>query len=144
MAEDTTDLPERRYSIGEVSSLTGVPDYVLRQWEAHITQLRPGRTRSNRRFYSAKHIEIVRRVKTFVRHEGMTLEGARQRLTAEIRGGGAPRTPREALLLAQKIVEEARTILTLLGPETPPPSAPDVPEPPAPPGNIQVFRREDR
>lgn len=144
MAEETTDLPERRYSIGEVSRLTGVPDYVLRQWEAHITQLRPGRTRSNRRFYSAKHIEIVRRVKTFVRHEGMTLEGARQRLTAEIRGGGAPRTPRGALLLAQKIVEEARTILTLLGPETPPPSAPEVPEPPAPPGNIQVFRREDR
>lgn len=144
MAEDTTDLPERRYSIGEVSRLTGVPDYVLRQWETHITQLRPGRTRSNRRFYSAKHIEIVRRVKTFVRHEGMTLEGARQRLTAEIRGGGPPRTPREALLLAQKIVEEARTILTILGPETPLPSAPDIPEPPAPPGNIQVFRREDR
>lgn len=137
MAEDTTDLPERRYSIGEVSRLTGVPDYVLRQWETHITQLRPGRTRSNRRYYSAKHVEIVRRVKTFVRHEGMTLEGASQRITAEIRGGGAPRTPRQALLLAQKIVEEARSILALLGPET---SLPDTPPPPPPPDNIEVFR----
>ena len=137
MADDTTDLPERRYSIGEVSRITGVPDYVLRQWEAQIPQLRPGRTRSNRRYYSVRHIEIVRRVKTFVRHEGMTLEGARQRLTTEIRGSVAPQTPRAALLLAEKIVEEARSILALLGPEE---NLPEAPEPPPPPDNIEVFR----
>lgn len=105
---------ERRYTISEVSELTGVPPYVLRQWELQIPQLKPRRTRANRRYYLDGDIEIVRRLHYLVRHERLTLAGARLRLGQELHGAGRPRTQREVLDLADQIDTTARALERLL------------------------------
>lgn len=105
---------ERRYSIREVSETTGVPPYVLRQWEAKIPQLKPRRTRANRRYYLEEDIEIVRRLNYLVRQERLTLTGAKLRLAQELHGEGRPRTQREARDLLDQITAEANALERLL------------------------------
>ena len=105
---------ERRLSISEASELVDVPAYVLRQWEARFPQLRPKRNRANRRYYTEADIEIIRRVKQLVRHERLTTEGARKRLSQELRGAGRPKTNTEAIALAESLENEIRTLLNRL------------------------------
>ncbi len=130
--------PNRRHSIGEASEMTGVPVHLLRQWEERYHQLRPHRTQSNRRYYLARDIEIIRRIKTLIRHEGMTGKGAKRRLTEELRGAVRPGTQGEARILVDKIIEEARTVLNILGPDAEP--FPPRPAPLSPPENIERFK----
>lgn len=108
------ELPDRWFSISEVSELVDVPIYVLRQWEAKLPQLRPKRNRSNRRLYSRADIEIVRRIKQLLRHEKMTLDGVRLRLAEELHGDGKPKTRQSAIDLLDKIEAETRRLLDLL------------------------------
>ncbi len=104
----------RYYGISEVSNLTEVPPYLLRQWENRFPQLKPERDRANRRRYTAEDIAVVRRIKHLLRHERMTTAGARQRLNQEIRGEGRPRTRQETLDLLDTIESEVRAMLDLL------------------------------
>ena len=106
--------PEKRLSIREVSDMTEVPDYVLRQWEAKFPPLKPKRDRAGRRYYLRKDVEIVRRIKQLLWHEKMSTEGARIRLTQELRGEGRPKTRREALEILDRMEAEVRAALDLL------------------------------
>ena len=109
-----TELADKRYKISEVSEITGIATHLLRQWEAKIPQLRPRRDRANRRYYTLKEIEIVRRINFLVRHEGLTLNGAKIRLAQELHGEGRPRTNPEVIALLDKIEDETRAIRNLL------------------------------
>jgi DNA-binding transcriptional MerR regulator len=106
--------PAKRYAIGEVSAITGVPAYLLRQWEAKIPQLKPKRDRANRRFYTSEDIALVRRINYLLRHEQMTLPGIRLRLAQEILGEGRPRTRQELLDSLNSLEDELRALLALL------------------------------
>ena len=106
---------DKRHSIGEVSEMTGVARHLLRQWEEKFPQLRPKRNRSDRRFYLQADIDVVKRIHFFLRHEKMTIEGARLRLAQELHGEGRPRTRKEALDLLDKIDDEVRSALHTLG-----------------------------
>jgi DNA-binding transcriptional MerR regulator len=107
-------LEDRRYRISEVSDLTEVPVHVLRQWEARFPQLKPKRDRSNRRYYMPDDIGIVRRIKELVRHEKLTTQGARLRLSQELYGEGRPKSNAEMRQLLGKIEDEARALLDML------------------------------
>ena len=108
---ETTD---RRYGIAEVSRITNVPAHMLRQWESRFSQLKPKRDRANRRYYTALDIEIVRRIKQLLRHEGMTRNGAARALARELYGQGAPKTRQEIIDLIDKVEKEIRAMLDLL------------------------------
>jgi DNA-binding transcriptional MerR regulator len=108
------DHPDKRYSIREVSEMTGVRDYVLRQWEARFPSLKPGRDRANRRYYLAKDVEIVRRIKQLVWHERLSTQGARVRLLQELKGEGRPKTRKEVIDLLDEMENQVRGMLDLL------------------------------
>lgn len=107
-------VPERRYRIGEVAEMADLPVHTLRQWQQQFPQLKPKRDRANRRYYLDKDIEILMRIKTLLRHEKMTVAGARLKLAEELHGIGRPRSNREALELARQIEREARDIVRLV------------------------------
>ena len=106
--------PHRRYAIGEVAEITALPVHTLRQWQDHFPQLNPKRDRVNRRYYTVADIDIVLRIKTLMRHEKMTIAGARLRLAQELAGEGRPRSNREALDIARQLETEARALQRLL------------------------------
>ncbi|MBI2433587.1 MAG: MerR family transcriptional regulator [Candidatus Hydrogenedentes bacterium] len=105
---------DRYYQISEVSRQTDLPVHLLRQWEAKFPQLRPKRSRTNRRYYTSGDIDVIRRINYLLYHEKMTIEGARLRLAQEIHGRGKPQTNQEVVDVLDKIEAEIRGMLSLI------------------------------
>lgn len=109
--------PDKLYPISEVSKMTGVKVHVLRQWEVSFPQLSPRRLPSGKRAYDARDIKIVRRIKTMMKHDGMTAKGARIKLNQELQEVVEPRDLHGMRDLADRIADEARAIIGLFDDE---------------------------
>ncbi len=73
--------PEKLYyRIGEVSTLTGIPSYVLRFWEGEFPSIKPQRTESGQRLYRPVDVERIREIKDLLHRQKFTIQGARQYL----------------------------------------------------------------
>ncbi|MFH2218252.1 MAG: MerR family transcriptional regulator [Pseudomonadota bacterium] len=78
------DLPDKLYfKIGEVSSIAGLPAYVLRFWESEFNRIKPKRTPSGQRLYRKKDVELILKIKHLLYEKKFTIQGARQHLTAK-------------------------------------------------------------
>jgi len=76
------EVPDRLYfRIGEVSSITGVPPYVLRYWESEFPALQPRKSGGGQRLYRKRDVALVLEVKKLLYQERYTVAGARKRLT---------------------------------------------------------------
>jgi len=81
-AELSTEVPDRLYfRIGEVSSLTGVPPYVLRYWESEFPVLQPRKSGGGQRLYRKRDVAMVLEIKKLLYQERYTVAGARRRVT---------------------------------------------------------------
>jgi len=84
----SVEVPDKLYyRIGEVEAFTEVPAYVLRYWESEFKLLRPKKNAAGQRLYRKRDLELVRRIRSLLYDERLTLEGAKKRLLAESRGG---------------------------------------------------------
>ncbi|HOK09040.1 MAG TPA: MerR family transcriptional regulator [Candidatus Hydrogenedens sp.] len=64
------------YTIKEVSELTEVPIYTIREWEKHIHKLKPKRhPKTNWRYYTEEDINIIRQIKYLLRNRKIRLKG---------------------------------------------------------------------
>jgi DNA-binding transcriptional MerR regulator len=76
-----TDATEKRYyTIREVAELLDLPLYTLRFWESRFTIIKPRRTATGRRMYTASDIEKIRMVYYLVRDKGLHLDAAQEQL----------------------------------------------------------------
>src|SRR6516162_3858998 len=86
----SAEIPDKLYfKIGEVSELLGVEPYVLRYWETEFAVLSPKKSGTGHRLYRRKDVELLLRIKHLLYEKKFTIEGARQRLHEEARGGKA-------------------------------------------------------
>ncbi len=86
IADVPVEVPDRLYfRIGEVSTITGIPPYVLRYWETEFRSIRPQKSRKGQRIYSRRDVEKLITVKDLLYSHGFTIAGARKKL----REGGA-------------------------------------------------------
>ena len=77
-------IPGKRYfTIGEVSDLCAVKPHVLRYWEQEFSQLKPLKRRGNRRYYQRQDVILIRQIRGLLYEQGVTIGGARQRLTSD-------------------------------------------------------------
>jgi DNA-binding transcriptional MerR regulator len=58
---------------------------VLRYWESEFKLLRPKKNEAGQRLYRRRELDLVKRIKTLLYEERLTLEGAKKRLLAESR-----------------------------------------------------------
>jgi DNA-binding transcriptional MerR regulator len=72
------------YTIGDVERITGVKAHALRYWEDAVPFLRPRRDDEGRRVYGERDLELIERLKYLVHEKKYTLEGAGERLVAEL------------------------------------------------------------
>lgn len=68
------------YSIGEVSDITGLKQYVLRYWETEFPSLSPSKNRAGNRVYREKDIQVIQYIKHLLYDKKFTIEGAKQKL----------------------------------------------------------------
>ena len=77
------ELPDKLYfKVGEVSTIAGVPAYVLRFWETEFNRIKPKRTPSGQRLYRKKDVALILEIKHLLYDQKFTIPGARQHLKA--------------------------------------------------------------
>ena len=77
---EARNIKKLYYSIGEVSEITGLKQYVLRYWETEFSQLRPSKNRAGNRTYKSNDLDLISEIKTLLYKRKFTIKGARQYL----------------------------------------------------------------
>ena len=85
------------FSIGEVCNMTDLKPHVLRYWESQFRFLNPAKNRSGNRVYQRREVEMIMLVKHLLYDEKYTIEGARQRIDEQRKGGKIKGVARQAL-----------------------------------------------
>lgn len=109
-----SDIEEKRYyTIGEVSRMTGLEQYVLRFWEKEFTELKPRKNRGGNRLYTSRDIELINRINYLRKTEGLTINGVRGRLTLRrgSEGDTISATKAKARTLIAKIRKDVEDLL---------------------------------
>ena len=78
-------------NISEVSKIVNLIDpitkkplnHILRYWEKEFKEIRP-RKINNRRYYSAKQVEIIKMIKFLLKNKGMTILGVKNFINVNI------------------------------------------------------------
>jgi len=73
------------YRIGEAAAMLDLATCVLRFWEGEFEQLCPLRTPKGQRLYREEDMALLRRIRSLLHEQGMTIEGARRVLAGELR-----------------------------------------------------------
>ena len=68
------------YSIGEVSEITKLKQYVLRYWETEFVQLKPAKNSAGNRNYRKSDIDLILEIKDLLYKRHYTIKGAKQYL----------------------------------------------------------------
>ena len=68
------------YSIGEVSEITKLKQYVLRYWETEFVQLKPAKNSAGNRNYRKSDIDLILDIKDLLYKRHYTIKGAKQYL----------------------------------------------------------------
>ena len=68
------------YSIGEVSHITGLKQYVLRYWESEFSHLKPSKNSAGNRNYRKSDIDLINHIKSLLYDRRYTIKGAKQYL----------------------------------------------------------------
>ncbi len=84
-------------TISEVADELDLPQHVLRFWETKFHQVSPMKRGGGRRYYRPEDVELLRRIKMLLHHDGYTIKGV-QKLLA---GGGVKNLPPEIEPAAQ-------------------------------------------
>tara|TARA_S200000501_G_scaffold51427_1_gene41375 strand:- start:26388 stop:26747 length:360 start_codon:yes stop_codon:yes gene_type:complete len=71
------------YSIGEVSKITGLKQYVLRYWETEFNVLKPVKNSAGNRIYKDNDIKMVKYIQDLLYTKKFTIKGAKLHLENE-------------------------------------------------------------
>tara|TARA_B100000902_G_C27292395_1_gene907902 strand:- start:77 stop:433 length:357 start_codon:yes stop_codon:yes gene_type:complete len=69
------------YSIGEVSKITGLKQYVLRYWETEFTVLKPVKNTAGNRIYKDNDIKLIKYIQDLLYKKKYTIKGAKMHLS---------------------------------------------------------------
>ena len=69
------------YSIGEVSKITGLKQYVLRYWETEFTVLKPVKNSAGNRIYKDNDIKLIKYIQDLLYKKKYTIKGAKMHLS---------------------------------------------------------------
>jgi DNA-binding transcriptional MerR regulator len=109
MAKDfLSDRHKIFYSIGEVSSLTGLKSHILRYWESEFPTLKPEKRSNGRRAYRKADILLILTIKKLLYEEGYTIAGARKKLAA------ARRRPSQDKDMIAQLRDDLENLLAVL------------------------------
>jgi DNA-binding transcriptional MerR regulator len=71
------------YSIGEVSKILQVPVSTVRFWENEFRILKPMKNKKGNRLFTSEDLKNLRIIHHLLKEEGMTLPGAKKKLSGK-------------------------------------------------------------
>jgi len=96
---DQTILPDDQdhFKLNEVCKLANVQPYMLRFWGTEFPQLEAEKSGTGQRLYSKDQVELILEIRRLLFDEGLTIAGARKKVTAMESGGGKPQAKAEEM-----------------------------------------------
>ena len=74
------------YTMGEVAEMLGENASAVRYWSNYFEKfIKPQRNAKGNRLYRPEDVETLRQIQYLLKNQGLTLEGAQQRLTEDRR-----------------------------------------------------------
>jgi len=103
---DQAVLPDdqEQFKLNEVCKLANVQPYMLRFWGSEFPQLEAAKSGTGQRLYSREQVEMILEIRRLLFDEGLTIAGARKKISAVDDGGGKPESEPKA-----KVKEEPAT-----------------------------------
>ena len=95
---------QKTFKIGQIAHELGLKPFVLRFWETEFPTLKPIRTPKGQRLYTDEHLRLLQTIQRLMHEEGMTLEGARRKLSEGER-------ERELKTMVERELLEIRSLL---------------------------------
>ena len=77
---EAREVKKLYYSIGEVSEITGLKQYVLRYWETEFSHIKPTKNRAGNRVYRSADLNNIKELKNLLHNQKFTIKGAKQYL----------------------------------------------------------------
>ena len=77
----TNTKTKKYFSISEVSEICHLKPHTLRFWEKEFKQIKPDVNNGGRRRYQQKDIEIINSIKNLLQEEGLTISGAKKKIS---------------------------------------------------------------
>lgn len=76
------------YSISEVSELFDLNASTLRFWEKEFEELKPAKNKKGNRLFTQKDIDHIAKIVDLVKHQGFTIQGAKEQLKQKSKAAG--------------------------------------------------------
>jgi len=116
----TAEPVQEFFSIGEVCELTDLKPHVLRYWESQFKFLNPAKNRSGNRVYQRREVELILLVKHLLYTEKYTIDGARQKVDEQRKGGGLRSAARAALTVQtlEALEADLNDLMRVLAPDS--------------------------
>jgi len=108
---EAKDINKLYYSISEVSTITGLKQYVLRYWETEFTQLKPSKNRAGNRTYRSHDIDVIMGIKSLLYDRKYTIKGAKQHLNRPTANNSQTEMPTKIIKLTNSL--DVRTLKDL-------------------------------
>lgn len=114
------DPVQEFFSIGEVCELTDLKPHVLRYWESQFKFLNPAKNRSGNRVYQRREVELILLVKHLLYTEKYTIDGARQKVDEQRKGGELRSAARSALTVQtlEALEADLNDLMRVLAPDS--------------------------
>lgn len=93
------------YSIGEVSEITGLKQYVLRYWESEFSQLNPSKNSAGNRNYRNTDIDLISEIKELLYDRRFTIKGAKQHLKDKGKQSSSPISHDQVKTIKEKVIK---------------------------------------
>ena len=93
------------YSIGEVSEITGLKQYVLRYWETEFSQLSPSKNRAGNRNYKEFDVNLILEIKDLLYKRKFTIKGAKQHLKDKGKQSSSPISHDQVKTIKEKVIK---------------------------------------
>ena len=93
------------YSIGEVSEITGLKQYVLRYWESEFTQLNPSKNSAGNRNYRKSDIDLINEIKDLLYDRRFTIKGAKQHLKDKVKQSASAANNEQVKSIKEKVIK---------------------------------------
>tara|TARA_X000000368_G_scaffold27480_1_gene20721 strand:- start:107 stop:484 length:378 start_codon:yes stop_codon:yes gene_type:complete len=100
---EARNIKKLYYSISEVSSITGLKQYVLRYWETEFPQLKPDKNTAGNRVYRSIDVDKILEIKTLLYERKFTIKGAKQYLKDNQKNIIIKKEPKKVIKLKSSI-----------------------------------------
>ena len=100
---EARNIKKLYYSISEVSSITGLKQYVLRYWETEFPHLKPDKNTAGNRVYRSIDVDKIVEIKTLLYERKFTIKGAKQYLKDNQKNIIIKKEPKKVIKLKSSI-----------------------------------------